>query len=813
MRKALAALNGGRSPFTSLGFEKEVFNMKVQQWWDELQHEMWLHFSSDEAYMCHRFREEVRHSLKELFLQQQTQVSLPAKLSQAQIGVIQEQMRTIEYGLIQLGKHVENLADTVSWSMSVIGGDIELLEKPTFGDSAEVIWAQEQTNQLLQDILKGLSNPKTVEAEEMREKGNEFFRNGVKAKMPKDREHWMNLAIDAYLESIRKNPTDFSVFQSLGVILFFEKGNSDLAIRCFHKALVLAEPYSPYYAALSCLYLGYVHLNRNEFEEAYQATAKAVRLQPNWGEAHYQHAIHCALTGRIEEMRVSLSNAIENDEANFVRAVTDPDLLTLEEVKEVVNALTTKIKEEAHLWERRFSHWIKGLTKLLIMFPITCEMIVVGLDRFQRALKALEQFQGYVSLRRTLRQVKSISQQFVSMFAHWSGNCLTLEGHKDWVHSVSFSPDGQILASGSDDNTIKLWRISDGDLIKTLKGHEGGVRSVSFSPDGQILASGSSDKNIKLWQMPDGSLIRTLAGHEGWVHSVSFSPDGQILASGGSDNTIKLWRVSDGSLIGTLAGHTNDVRSIAFSPDGQILASGSLDKTIKLWRVFDGSLIRTISETGLVVSVSFSPDGEILASGSDDSTIKLWRVSDGSLIRTLTGHKGFVRSVSFSPDGEILASGSDDYTIKLWQVSDGSLIRTLTGHKGDVNSVSFSTDGQILASGGWDDTIKLWLTYPLFWKWAGKEIISEEEIDQIFRDLEQWQTEYEQRLQELSRKRQSIQSLVEEKRLRALQELEEQRRMAELRAQRRAQGLCEECGQTLSLWNKLLKQTKCKKCR
>ena len=207
----------------------------------------------------------------------------------------------------------------------------------------------------------------------------------------------------------------------------------------------------------------------------------------------------------------------------------------------------------------------------------------------------------------------------------------TLRGREDWVYSVAFSSDGQILASGSFDNTIKLWRVSDGSLIRTLRGHKSSVCSVVFSPDGQILASGSYDKTIKLWRVSDGSLVETLKGHKGGVNSAVFSPDGQILASGAGDYygdyTIKLWYVSDGSLLTTLKGHIGGVWSVVFSPDGKILASGSWDKTIKLWRVSDGSLIETIEgHKDGVLSVAFSPDGQILASGSADKTIKLWRV-------------------------------------------------------------------------------------------------------------------------------------------------------------------------------------------
>jgi WD40 repeat protein/subtilase family serine protease len=281
-------------------------------------------------------------------------------------------------------------------------------------------------------------------------------------------------------------------------------------------------------------------------------------------------------------------------------------------------------------------------------------------------------------------------------------------GHSDLVHSVAFSPDGSLLASGSWDYTIKLWRVSDGALVRTLT-HTGLVTSVAFSPDGSLLASGGGygDATIKLWRVSDGALVRTLTGHTGEVRSVSFSPDGRLLASGSWDYTIKLWRVSDGALVRTLT-HTGLVHSVAFSPDGSLLASGSGD-AIKLWRVSDGALVRTLTgHTDWVSSVAFSPDGSLIASGSRDATIKLWRVSDGALVATLTGHTSWVYSVAFSPDGSLIASGSWDYTIKLWRVSDGALVRTLRGHTREVTSVAFSPDGSLLASGSGDRTIELW---------------------------------------------------------------------------------------------------------
>jgi WD40 repeat protein/energy-coupling factor transporter ATP-binding protein EcfA2 len=284
-----------------------------------------------------------------------------------------------------------------------------------------------------------------------------------------------------------------------------------------------------------------------------------------------------------------------------------------------------------------------------------------------------------------------------------------LVGHNDGVWSVSFSPDGKTLATGSEDKTIKLWNVETGEEIGTLSGHNGSVYSVSFSSDGKTLATGSEDKTIKLWNVETGEEIGTLSGHNGSVYSVSFSSDGKTLATGSEDKTIKLWNVETGEEIGTLTRHPSSVYSVSFSSDGKTLATGSYDGTIKLWNGSTGQEIRTLSgPNDIVLSVSFSPDGKTLATGSEDKTIKLWDVETGQEIRTLSGHNDYVLSVSFSPDGKTLATGSEDKTIKLWNVETGQEIGTLRGHNGIVLSVSFSSDGKTLASSSYDNTIKLW---------------------------------------------------------------------------------------------------------
>ncbi|MEH1989677.1 WD40 repeat domain-containing protein, partial [Nostoc sp.] len=155
-----------------------------------------------------------------------------------------------------------------------------------------------------------------------------------------------------------------------------------------------------------------------------------------------------------------------------------------------------------------------------------------------------------------------------------------------------FSPDGKTLASGSSDNTIKLWDVSTGKAIKTLIGHSSSVWGVGFSPDGKTLASGSSDNTIKLWDVSTGKAIKTLTGHSSSVYSVGFSPDGKTLASGSFDKTIKLWDVNTGKAIKTLTGHSSSVYSVGFSRDGKTLVSGSRDKTVILWDLdFDNLLL------------------------------------------------------------------------------------------------------------------------------------------------------------------------------------------------------------------------------
>ena len=295
----------------------------------------------------------------------------------------------------------------------------------------------------------------------------------------------------------------------------------------------------------------------------------------------------------------------------------------------------------------------------------------------------------------------------------------TLTGHIYDISSVAYAPDGTTLAAGGHDSKVRLWDVATGTLKNTL---ENGniVRSVSFSPDGSILASAGGHE-VRLWDVETGTLKNVIRGDiEAFygVYSISFRPDGTTLAAGNGDGTVHLWDVATGTLIKILKenhaiDYDYDVFSVSFSPDGTTVASGSTDGIVRLWNVETGTLIRTPKgppafEYNSVFSVSFSPDGTTLAAAGGHE-IGLWDVATGALIRILQGQIFSIKNVSFSPDGTTLASASADSNVALWDVATGTLKKTLTGHTAIVRSVSFSPDGTTLVSGGGvDGTVFFW---------------------------------------------------------------------------------------------------------
>ncbi|NER34320.1 MAG: protein kinase [Oscillatoria sp. SIO1A7] len=285
----------------------------------------------------------------------------------------------------------------------------------------------------------------------------------------------------------------------------------------------------------------------------------------------------------------------------------------------------------------------------------------------------------------------------------------TLQDHISLVVSLAISPDGRTIASGSADETIKIWDAKSGELINTLPGHEKSVYSLAISPDGKTLVSGGGDKAIEIWDLRTNERKKTLEGHDFSVFTVAVSPDSKTIASGSSDKTIKIWELKTGELKNTLTGHSNWIRSLAFHPDSSTLVSGSQDKTVKTWDLKTGKEKKTLTgHTGGILSVAISPDGKIIASGSEDKTIKLWDGKTGNLKRTIKGYPSWFRSLTISPDGRVLMAGSGDKTIKMWDLTTGKEIQTLSGHDKGVYALAISRNGQTLVSGSEDMTVKVW---------------------------------------------------------------------------------------------------------
>ncbi|MCJ1462809.1 hypothetical protein MMC07_001412 [Pseudocyphellaria aurata] len=292
----------------------------------------------------------------------------------------------------------------------------------------------------------------------------------------------------------------------------------------------------------------------------------------------------------------------------------------------------------------------------------------------------------------------------------WSLELMKLEGHTGSTNAVAFSQDGWLLASGSWDQTIRLWDPTTGQEVQKMEGHTSKVNAVVFSQDDSLLASGSHDRTIRLWDPTTGQEVRKLEGHTSDVHSVRFSQDGSLLASGSRDQTVRLWDPATGQEVRKLEGHIHSVEAVTFSPDGSLLVSGSRDQTIRLWDTATGHEVRKLEgHIDPVEAVAFSPDGSLLASGSWDRMIWLWDSTTGQKVRKLEGHTNPVSAVAFSPDGSLLASGSWDQSIRLWDPTTGQEVRKLEGrHHNSVSAVAFSQDGLLLASGSWDQTIRLW---------------------------------------------------------------------------------------------------------
>jgi WD40 repeat protein len=255
----------------------------------------------------------------------------------------------------------------------------------------------------------------------------------------------------------------------------------------------------------------------------------------------------------------------------------------------------------------------------------------------------------------------------------------TLKQDVGALHNIAFSPDGKMLASGSASATrnLLLYNVADGSLLRTVTAHENGTTCIAFTPDESLLVSGGGDYTLRLWRVSDGALVKEL-NQGAHVISLAVSPDGEVVAAGDSSGKIKLWRLADGAQIGGFAAHTEYVFSLAFSANGSMLASGGGDESLKLWALPNGTLTRaiTIPNSGTAISVAFSPDGrstiavtsELVTSPADTmqslGAVRSWRISDGALFSIYDQQtNSTVNTIALSPNGSLLGYGRQDGSV------------------------------------------------------------------------------------------------------------------------------------------------------